>query len=66
MTLPDNFAFRFGDMPQYLHHANKDNEGTYHISWDQQYLTKSYVSWYTCTDGEIECFIAEDDGWVIQ
>lgn len=66
MELPDNFAFRFGDMPQYLHHANKDDEGTYHISWDQEHLVKGNVNWYTCSAMEIEGFILEEDGWIIQ
>lgn len=66
MTIPDNFAFRFGDLPQYLHYADKDDQNIWHISWDRRHVEKNFVSWYTCTESEIANFIAEEDGWVLE
>lgn len=66
MNLPDNFKFRFGDMPKCLHQADKDDEGVYHITWNSSYVECHGVSWYTCSKEEIQGFIAETDGWMIE
>lgn len=65
MTLPDNFAFRFGDMPSYTHLAQINDRGDYNITWDQEFYNIHGADWFECSTLEIERFVGEYLGWEI-